>query len=271
MASSHICGESDRMVDSLSGVTTTPVIDVARSRRWCNRRWVGAGGRLTRINCHRYKLAGRRACAPCERPARWPADLYLQLGNSPVAMNDDSRDNRPLQVAPGLEETTVRRIIGILVGLAGLLLVLGLVAVLPAVDRLLSALAVPLTALLVGVATLLVVGALVLLAPTVRMAVKQVIDGPDEVVEHAAASAMYLVGFGAVVIAYRGLAGALTPLFEAFDIEGFYHLAFLAAGLLVLAALTRRLYRCWGPVTDLLTSYVTDALGGTRPSVSTKE
>lgn len=186
-------------------------------------------------------------------------------------MSDESRDNRTLRFVPELEEMTVRRIIGVLVGLAGLLLVLGLVAILPAVDRLLSALAIPLTALLIGVATLLVVGALVLVAPTVRMAVTQAIDGPDEVVEHAAASAMYLVGFIAVVIAYRGLAGAITPLFEAFDIEGLYHLAFLIAGLLVLAALVRRLYRCWAPVTDLLTSYVTDALGGTRHPVSTDE
>lgn len=145
-------------------------------------------------------------------------------------MPSDRSDDRRLGFAAGIEERTVRRIVGALVGLAGLLLVLGLAAV--------------------------------------RRAVEQVFDGPEAVVEHAGASAMYLVLFAAVVVAYNGVCGAVRPLFGAFGIEGLYHLGFLLAGLLGLGALVQRLYRCWRPVTDLLTGYATDALGGTRASVS---
>lgn len=180
-------------------------------------------------------------------------------------MRDNRPDRRPLRFVPDVEETTVRRIVGVLVGLAGLLLVLGLVAMLPAIDRLLAALSVPLMAVFVAIATLLVVGSLVVLGPAVRRAVEQALDGPDEVVANAAASAMYLVFFAAVVIGYRGFAPTITPLFEAFDVDGLYHLGFLAAGVVVIGALGRRLYRCRAPVTRLLTAYVTDALGGPGP------
>lgn len=178
-----------------------------------------------------------------------------------------SRNDESLRFGLDPEASTVRRIVGALVGLAGLLLVVGLVAVLPAADRLFSALAVPPMALLVAVATLLVVGVLAVVAPAAGALVEQSLDGPDAVVEGAASSAMYLVGFGGVLVAYHGFAGVLTPLFAAFGIEGLYHLGFLAIGLLVLGALVRHLYRCWEPVTDLLTDYVTSALGADQPDV----
>jgi hypothetical protein len=98
---------------------------------------------------------------------------------------------------------------------------------LPAANRLLDALAV-------SPVTVLVVGALVVLAPAVRRLVEQ------------------------------SFAGAVPPLFATFGIGGLYDLGFLALGLLALGALVRRLYRCWAPVTELLTAYVTDALGGAR-------
>lgn len=182
-----------------------------------------------------------------------------------------TQDRQRLRVGLDPEQSTVRRIVGALVGLAGLLLVLGLVAVLPAVDRLLAALAVPPATLFVGIATLFVVVVLAFLAPAVGSLVEQSLDGPDEVVEGAASSAMYLVWFAGVVLAYRGFAGVLTPLFDAFGIGGLYHLGFLAVGLLVLGVLARQLYHCWEPVTDLLTEYVTGALGGDRPATAGHE
>jgi hypothetical protein len=179
-------------------------------------------------------------------------------------MFDRNSDGGSLRVAPTVEESTVRWVVAVLLGLVGLLFVLGLVAVLPAADRLLDALAVSPVTLLVAAATLLVVGALVILAPVARRLVEQSLAGPDTVVEHAGASAMYLVWFAAVVIAYEGVAGAVQPLFGAFGIGGLYHLGFLAVGLLVLGALVARLYRCWTPLTELLTAHVTNALGGSR-------
>jgi hypothetical protein len=136
----------------------------------------------------------------------------------------------------------------------GLLFGLGVATVLPGVDLLLAGLAVSPVALALAVAALLVVVALLRVAPAVERVVSQSLDGPDAVVANAAAGAKLLVGFLAIVIAYRGFAPAVTPTFDAFGIGGLYHLGFLVVGLVVLAAFARRLYRCWGPVTRLLTA-----------------
>lgn len=187
---------------------------------------------------------------------------YIGRGTNQRGAMVDSDDDRSLRFVPAAEESTVRRVVAVCLGLVGLLFVLGLVALLPGADRLLDALTVSLVTVLVAAATALVVGALVVLAPAVRRLVEQSLGGTDTVVQHVGASAMYLVRFVAVLVAYDGFAGAVRPLFAAFDIGGLYDLGFLALGLLVLGALVRRLYRCWAPVTELVTAYVTDALGG---------
>lgn len=170
-----------------------------------------------------------------------------------------------------LEKSTIRRIVRVILALAGLLVLLGLTALLPGIDRLVAGLSVSPWALVLAIATVLVVVALIWVAPTVERAVGQALDGPTDVVTNAGASAKLFVVFAAVVIAYRGLAPALTPLFRAFDIGGFYHLAFLGIGVLVLAAFARRLYRCWGPVTEILTSAAVGRLGtDSRNGVSTE-
>lgn len=169
-----------------------------------------------------------------------------------------SEKRRRLRFVPNLEERTVRRLVRAGVALVGLLFLLGLASVLPGVDRLVDALAVSPWALLVAVATLLVVTALVWIAPDVERAVEQALDGPKGVVGNAAAGAKLLVGFLAVVVAYRGFEAVVTSAFAAFDIPtGLYDLGFLVVGLLVLGALARRLYHCWEPVTRLLTARVT--------------
>lgn len=109
-------------------------------------------------------------------------------------------------------------------------------------------------------ATLLVLVTLLVLPPAARAAVEDLLDRPEAIVEHAGSSAMYVVGFAATTVAYRGFAGALTPLLEAFGIAG-YHLSFLLIGLLALSAFASRLNRCWRLVTDVLTTYVLYATG----------
>ena len=172
-------------------------------------------------------------------------------------MTDDTSGS--LRVVPDLEERTVRRLAAVVVGLAGLLALLGLAALLPAADRILAAITPRPVALLVAVATVLVVAALLVAAPAVRVLVTGGLGGPEPLVEDAAAAAEYLVGFVVVVLAYRGLAGVVVPVLAAFDLDGVYHLAFLVAGVVTLGALARRLYGCWGPVTTLVAAYVTSA------------
>jgi|GEM_PF-4435324 hypothetical protein len=164
----------------------------------------------------------------------------------------------PLRFVPSFEQRTVRRIVGGCLAVAGSVLLVGLLAVTPAVDRLVAGLSVSLWDAVVAVLTLLVVVALVWLAPSVERAVGQALDGPDAAVENAAVAAKLLVGFVAVTVGYHGFEAVVTPSLEAFGIGGFYHLGFLTAGLLVLGAFARRLYRCWTPVTELLTDYVMD-------------
>jgi hypothetical protein len=177
-------------------------------------------------------------------------------------------DNSGLQLVSAPEESTVRTLVRAGLALVGLLVVVGLLAVTPGIDRLLAGLTVSPWALALAVVTLLVVGALLWVAPEVERAVLEALDGPELAVENAAAAAKLLVGFVAVAIAYRGVAPAVTPTFRAFDIAGLYHLGFLLVGLLVLAAFARRLYRCWEPVTEVLTEYLVDASGRETERVS---
>lgn len=170
-------------------------------------------------------------------------------------------DNRTLRFATEPDRSTVRRIVGIGVAVAGLLFLLVVAAALPALDRLVAGLSISPTALFVAAATLLIAVGLVRIAPTVESVLAQALDGPDAAVADAAAAGKLLIGFLAVAIAYRGFAATVEPLFSAFGIGGIYHLTFLLAGVAVLAALARRLYRCWAPVTDLVTDYLLEAVG----------
>lgn len=170
-------------------------------------------------------------------------------------------DKTTLAVGPSVEQSTLRRIVSIGLALGGLLVLLGLVSLLPGIDRLVAGLSISPFALLSAIATALVVVALLWVAPTVGRAVEEALDGPAAVVRNASSAAALLVGFLAVVVAYRGFAPAVTPLFDAFGLEGIYHLAFLVLGVFVLVAFARHLYKCWEPMTGVLTEYATDALG----------
>jgi hypothetical protein len=169
------------------------------------------------------------------------------------------------------EPSTVRTLVRAGLALFGLLVLVGLLAVTPGIDRLLAGLAVSPLALGLAVVTLLVVGVLLWIAPEVERAALEALDGPEAAVENAAAAAKLLVGFLAITLAYRGLAPAVTPTFRAFDIGGVYHLGFLVVGLVVLAAFARRLYRCWEPVTEMLTDYVVNANGRETDSMPSGE
>ncbi len=177
---------------------------------------------------------------------------------------------RHLRVDIGVEETTVQRIIRTGLAVVGLLLLLGLLAVLPGISRLVSGLTISMEALLFAVATLVVVVAFVRIAPMIERLVEQNLDGQNGAVANAAASAKLLVGFTAIVIAYRGFQSAASPLFNAFGIGGLYHLGFLLLGIGVFAAFARRMYRCWDPLTRLLTTYVMDATSETTQTLSSE-
>lgn len=164
------------------------------------------------------------------------------------------RSDRHLGFDAKPEPSTVRRLVAGVLALGGSLGLLGLGLLVPGLDRVLGALSVAPLTLVTAVAALLVVGGLLVLAPTVRVAVEGLLDGPEPVVEHVGASAGYLVAFVAVVVGYEGFAGVVEPLLAAFDVAGLYHLAFLGAGVATLGLVAVHLYRCWTPVTELVTA-----------------
>lgn len=102
----------------------------------------------------------------------------------------------------------------------------------------------------------------------VAMTVEGALHVPPTAVTNAAAAANRLVGFLAAVFACRGFAPALAPLFREFDLGGVYHLGFLVAGLAHLAALARRLYRRWEPVTQFVTTAGVDGSGDAGPTTA---
>lgn len=182
-----------------------------------------------------------------------------------------SDETDAFRFVPDLEESAVRRVVGTGLALAGLLFLLALLTVLPGIGRVLEGLTVPPEAVALAAMTAVTVGAFVWVAPAVQRVVEGAVDGPEGAVTDAAVGAKLLVGFLAVVVAYRGFAPAVTPLFRAFDVGGLYHLGFLVAGLAVVAALARRLYRCWEPVTAFLTAAVVDESGESpRENVTTE-
>lgn len=178
--------------------------------------------------------------------------------------------NTPLErLAPTPAASTIRRLVSLTLALGGLLVLLGLGAVLPGLDRLRRGLAVSPGALLVAIVSLGVVVGLIWITPRVEGAVERRLSGPVAAVRNVAAAMKLLVSFTAVVLAYRGFQAVLIPLFAAFGLAGVYHLGFLVIGLFVLAAFARRLIRSWEPVTVMVadrTIDVVDTAGRGRSS-----
>lgn len=187
-------------------------------------------------------------------------EVYISFPATDLIAMSKRNGSETLEVVPELEGPTVYRVFRTVLALTGLVFLLGLVVVLPGVDRLLDALAISPVALALALVTLLTVAALLWVAPDVERAVEETLDGPTAVVADVAASGKLLVGFLAVVVAHRGFGPAVTHLFKAFDIPGgLYDLGFLVVGLLILGAFVRRLHRLWDPVSRLLATRVVDA------------
>lgn len=175
-------------------------------------------------------------------------------------------DTQTLSVTPTLEEGDVYPFVRVGLIVVGGLVLIGLAALLPGLGELFGWLPVSVSAILLAVASGLVIAGLLAVSPAVERLVRRTLDGPDGVVDDAGASAKFLVIFIAVAVAHRGFGPALLPLTERVAADWVYHAAFLVCALVPLVLIARRLYRSLDPLAELLTRVVLPAKHSTEPS-----
>jgi hypothetical protein len=160
------------------------------------------------------------------------------------------RRNAPSAV----ERDTVRTASKLLLAAATLVFVLVLLTLLPGVDRLVPETPVSFAALVGAVVTVAVVALLLSLAPRLASLARMRLAGPRAVVENLASVVYWLVVLAAVLVAHRGLAGALTPLLD--GATWTYDVVFLLLALPTVTVVAARLSVTLDPGADLVADTV---------------
>lgn len=168
-----------------------------------------------------------------------------------------------LAVREVLDPEPVRAVAHRVIGLVVMLLVLGLATFLPGSGRTLPGTDVAVYDLVVATGTLVIVGWLGRTATDVGALVEAALDGPDAVVRDLGRAATALVGFLAVLVGYRGLAGLVVPPLARRGIAWGYDLTFLLLGLLALAVVANRLRRNLEAIAEVMANAV--GAGDERP------
>ena len=153
-----------------------------------------------------------------------------------------------------LEKETVRSASKVALVALWLVLVATLLTSLPGVDRLIPYTPVTVAAVLGAIVAAVVAGLLVYLAPKVMTLVELALEGPAAVVENLSSAVYWLVVLAAVLVAHRGMAGAITPLMG--DLAWLYDVAFLLLGLPAVVFLAVRLYDALDPGSELVAEKV---------------
>lgn len=192
------------------------------------------------------------------------------------AKHDDSvtsDDNEPSLVhamdrealLASVEPEAVKTVVKLLLGMGGLVFLLLLVSFLPGLDRLVPATPITFAGLVIALVTLGIVAVLVYVAPQLETLVQQGFTGDDALATNVAAVVKHLVILLAVLVAYRGLAGAIVPFLAETDSIWADDLSFLVLALIPTALIAIHLYRGLDPAADLLTSKVTTTAAPTVP------
>jgi hypothetical protein len=171
-------------------------------------------------------------------------------------------------VGTALDRDTVRSASKLLIGALAVVGVLAVVTLLPGVDRLVPFAPVTFAAVATGVVSLAVAGILLYAAPKFALLTRLALgasdadgDAPaDRVVENAGGVVHWLVVFGAVLVAYRGLGGVAVPVLN--DAAWAYDAAFLFVALVPVVFLVARLTVAVDPLAEL----VADRVAGEEPA-----
>ncbi|MEZ3164033.1 hypothetical protein ABNG03_07790 [Halorubrum sp. RMP-47] len=176
-------------------------------------------------------------------------------------------------IGSALDRDTVRSASKLLIGALAVVGVLSVVTLLPGIDRLVPFAPVTFAAVATGVVALAVAGILLYAAPKFAQLTRLALDGsdaegdarPDRIAENAGGMAYWLVVFGAVLVAYRGLAGAAIPLLN--DAAWAYDAAFLFVALVPVVFLVARLTVTVDPLAEL----VADRVAGEESEADARE
>lgn len=182
-------------------------------------------------------------------------------------------------IGTALNRDAVRSASRLLIGALAVVGVLAVVTLLPGIDRLVPFAPVTFAAVATGVVALAVAGTLLYAAPKFALLTRLALDGraadagsdarPSQIAENAGGMAYWLVVFGAVLVAYRGLAGVAVPLLN--DAAWAYDAVFLFAALVPVVFLVARLTVTVDPLADAVADRVAgdEADGGSDAPEST--
>jgi hypothetical protein len=150
--------------------------------------------------------------------------------------------------------TRARGIVRLLLGVAGLFVLLFLVTLVPPLERRIPGTPVTFEALFTGVLMVVIFGLLVVVADQLGELTRERLAGSDAVESrtlpvNAGATVQYLVVFLAFLVLYRPLAAATVPFLQQNNTPWVYDVAFAAIALLLLVLIAYYGYRCLDPVT----------------------
>ncbi|WP_233559437.1 MULTISPECIES: hypothetical protein [unclassified Halorubrum] len=183
-------------------------------------------------------------------------------------------------IGTALDRDTVRSTSRLLIGALAIVGVLAVVTLLPGVDRLVPFAPVTFAAVATGAVSLAVAGILLYAAPKFALLTRLALGEPesegdarsDRIVENAGGVVHWLVVFGAVLVAYRGLAGVAVPVLD--GAAWAYDAAFLFVALVPVVFLVARLTVTVDPLAELVADRVAgeadaDAESGASDAAST--
>lgn len=168
-----------------------------------------------------------------------------------------------------LDHETVQSVGKVILATLALIWLLSLVSILPGVDRLVPGTPITFVAIAGAIATVVLVGLLLYLAPTLANLVRSTISGPQQVVDDIASIVHLFLVLVAVLVAYRGLAAAVVPVFAVLvgsDAAWLYDILFFALALPPLAILAARVYVSLDPMAELLADRLAPSVDESSPS-----
>jgi hypothetical protein len=177
-------------------------------------------------------------------------------------------------IGTALDRDTVRSTSRLLIGALAVVGVLAVVTLLPGIDRPIPFAPVTFAAVATAVVALAVSGILLYAAPKFALLTRLAFGGrgadaegdapPDRIAENAGGIAYWLVAFGAVLVAYRGLGGVATPLLG--GAAWAYDAAFLFVALVPVVFLVARVTVTVDPLADAVADRVAGEESGDEAS-----
>lgn len=155
-----------------------------------------------------------------------------------------------LTISNTVNRETVRTVSKLLLTVVSLVIVLYILTLLPGTDRLIPATPISFIALIGAIVTVGVVVLLLYGAPRFATLTRMSLNGPEPLVENLASVVYWFVVLVAVLVAHRGLAGAVTPFLD--GLTWVYDITFLLLALPAVIVISARLYISLDPGADLV-------------------